>query len=475
MPVRKVWTGQMPAPDEDDRDGRVHGWPLRLPTALGVLVALAYLPGANRSLDFDSSQTVGSYIRTASVADAISSQRLFNNHPAFSLIEHLVYTATGSSEDWVLRVAPIAFAALAVAVLVSAVQRRIGTLPALGAGLLVATNPTVIAVSRAVRGYSLLLLCGIVSSVALAELLSRRDGGRHSQRLVMVYVGAVAVGMATHLYMVPIVMGHVAVVVARRRLDADWVVRWMAGLGLGGAIYAAMAPDLVAAARTGSRTFKPGFPLRLGEVVLGSGWAALLVGGVVLAGALPLVLRRPDLRAPLLVVGGAIAFTWLGTASVHLEPRFHVWLVPAAAAAAAVGVAHHRVLFVVLLAGAALNAWSVVGNYTDDPHAQRDLAALLDRAASRGERGCVTSYSVLPTLAYTHRFEIVRKPADLAACDLVVVPFPSLDKSLEAAARVRMAVEGTYSASVEGGVAFARDPDYFTRMCREAPADLCPD
>ncbi len=445
-----------------------------VPCGVGLLTILAYLPGSGRALGFDSSQTVGSYVRTPSILDAVRSQRLFNNHPAFSLIEHVIYTLSGSSEEWVLRVAPIVFAGVAAAVVVASLRRHLGTLPAVCGGVFFATNPIVIQLSREVRGYSLLLLCGVVSSAALAHLLGSEDSA-HRRAWSVLYVVAVAVGTATHLYMAPIVLGQVVVVAARRAIDSDWVLRWAAGAGLGASIYVAMVPDMVDALRVGERTFKPDFPRQLAEVMVGSGLAAVLVAVPVVVGAISLLPRRRDLLAGGAAVLAAVAVTWLGTASVHLEARFHVWLVPGAAALAAVAVRRVPALALLLLAGATLNAWSVVADgYVEDPNVQPELGLLLDHAAAEGDVGCVTSFSVLPILGYTRHFDVVLDAADLAGCDVVAVPFPTLDRVLVDAARAEMAVEATYTADYEDGVAFARDPAYFDRLCREASADLCP-
>lgn len=446
-----------------------------IPIGFGALVFLAYVPGAGRSLDFDSSQTVGAYVRTPSVFDAIASQRLFNNHPAFSLIEHVIATLTGSTEEWVLRIAPMAFAAVAVALLVGALQGRVGSLAAVAAGLFMATNPTVVQLSRSVRGYSLLLLCSIASSVLLADLLGPApdDAGRR-RRQRTAYVATVALGAATHLYMVPVVLAHVVVVAARRQLDSEWGLRWVAGLGLGACIYAVMLPDLLDAASAGGRTFKPDFPLRLAEVVTGTEWAAPFTGTVVVLGAALVLAHRRDLRLATAAVSAAVAFTWLVTASIHLEARFHVWLVPAAAAVVAVVVRRRPALLGLVLVGAALNTGSVLDAYVDDSNAQPELAAVLDHAAAAGERGCVTNYSVLPILGYTSHFDVVLTPADLARCDVVAIPFSNLDHELESAARRAFPAEGRYDADYEDGFVFARDPAYFERLCATDEPDLCP-
>lgn len=435
---------------------------------VGIAVVVAYLPGSGRALDLDSAQTVGSYVRTPSVFDAIRSQRLFNNHPAFSLIEHVVYSVSGSSEEWVLRLAPIAFAGCAAALLVAAVGRYVGLLGAFCAGLVFATNPTVIELSRAVRGYSLLLLCSIASTAALATLLSSHADGIFRKRPGVVYAVAVAVGVATHLYMLLVVLGHLAVVAARRDLDRSWARRWLIGVGIGASVYVAMIPELVDAVSAGSRTFKPVFPLRLAEVVVGAGLGGLLIGSVALMGAVGVLRDRVDLRAASAAVGGAIAVSWLVTASVHLEPRFHVWLVPAAAALTAAAVTRRRLLVGGVVAGCILNTIAVLPGYRRDPNAQPALAVVLEHVAARGQRGCVTSYSALPMLGYTSAFDPVVHPDQLAACDVVVVPFPNLDGDLANAARQEMTVTALFTAETMDGLAMARDPSFFDALCRRA-------
>jgi len=427
-----------------------------LPLAVGVAVAVAYLPGADRTLDYDSAQTVGSYVRTPSLVDAVSSQRLFNNHPALSLLEHGVHTLTGSDADWVLRLAPIGFAAVTVALLVAVLRRHLGTSPAVCAGLVVATNPTVVELSRAVRGYSLLLLCGVASSAALARLIASQEGAAGPARAAgPVYVVAVAVGLATHLYMAPILLGQVAVVVARRASTHAWVKRWILGCGLGGVVYLVLLDDLLEASGAGGRRFKADFPGRLVEVVGGTAPAAVLLAVAFGVGAWSLR-RRRDLRAATLLVGGAVAFTWLVVASVHLEARFHVWLVPAVAAVVAVGVRRVPALAVVVVLAAGINAASLVDGYTADPSALPELAEIVDRAEGAGLDACIAPYTVLAIDAYTDHLTIAG-PDDLAACDVLVAAFPGLDADTIAAARDQMGASRAVDGASATGHVFARD------------------
>ncbi len=79
------------------------------------------------------------------------------------------------------------------------------------AGALLATNPLFFAMATDVRGYSLLCFCGVASTVALLKVTSQE-----SAVLGSVYVGVVALGLATHLYMLFVIAGHVVFVMSRR-------------------------------------------------------------------------------------------------------------------------------------------------------------------------------------------------------------------------------------------------------------------
>ena len=185
--------------------------------ALGSITFFAYLPGVGRSLDFDSAQTVGMFVKPGPPWAAFTRQAVFNNHPFFSFLEQLVRVATGSTGAAAMRVLPILFGALTVAVLTWFASQRLGLLAGVVAGTLVACNPTFATLSRSVRGYSLLTLCAVVSTVLVA-----RDDGCWSRRRDIAYVAVAGVGLATHLYMVPVVAAHAGAVVARRQLDRGW-------------------------------------------------------------------------------------------------------------------------------------------------------------------------------------------------------------------------------------------------------------
>ena len=154
----------------------------------------AYMVGAGRAYDYDSSESVGSFIATRSLLDPFRRQLQFNNHPFFSFLEHLVYSAGGSSET-AMRVLPTAAAAATVGLVVGWIVGRWGWLAGLAGGLLLAANPTFASLGRSVRGYSLLTLALVCVTVLLERLLVERRGGEG-----IAYTTALAIAIATHLY-----------------------------------------------------------------------------------------------------------------------------------------------------------------------------------------------------------------------------------------------------------------------------------
>ncbi len=208
-----------------------------LAVATGAGTFALYVVGAGRSYDYDSSWTVGTFVATPSLLDPLRRQQGFNNHPLFSLLEHVVYSGGGRSEA-AMRVLPAVFAAATVVLLVLWAGRRFGLFAGGSAGLLVAANPLFADEARAVRGYSLLCLCALASTLLLVRLLERDEAGGG-----VAYLLAVAAGIATHLYMLVVVVARIAAVLAARRLSRRWLVRSAAAILLGGSVYAGRGED----------------------------------------------------------------------------------------------------------------------------------------------------------------------------------------------------------------------------------------
>ncbi len=161
----------------------------------GAVTFGLYLVGSGRTYDYDSSETVGSFIATPSLLDPFRRQLVYNNHPLFSFLDHLVYSAGGRSAlD--LRILPILFGAAVVAIVVEWSARHWGLVGAATAGLVLGANSSFAELSRSVRGYSLLCLSAVVSTLLVDRLLTQ------PRRLVSTaYIIAVAAGIATHVYM----------------------------------------------------------------------------------------------------------------------------------------------------------------------------------------------------------------------------------------------------------------------------------
>ena len=175
---------------------------------LGLAVTGVYFIGAGRAYGYDASVTVHQFVVTPSLLDPLHRQALYNNHVLFSFVDHLVYSATGSRREWVLRIVPIVASGVAAGVLTWAVARRLGRLAGIAAGMVVAASPLLVANGREVRGYSLLLLACVVSTVLLADLLSAPG----SRLKVGAYVTALAAGIATHLFGLAMLPIHAAIV-----------------------------------------------------------------------------------------------------------------------------------------------------------------------------------------------------------------------------------------------------------------------
>ena len=173
--------------------------------AVGAVTFVAYLPGLDRSLDFDSAAMVGRFVRPGPPWAVFREQAVFNNHPMFSFFEQLVRVVTGRSDAAAMRLLPILFGAVAVGVLdlVRRPPARAGRGAGGGGGA--GLQPDLRAPLPGRPGYSLLTLCAVVATIVVAEDRHSAGGGGAQKRRWTgpLYVTAAAVGVATHLYMVP--------------------------------------------------------------------------------------------------------------------------------------------------------------------------------------------------------------------------------------------------------------------------------
>ena len=428
---------------------------------VGAVTFVAYLPGLGRSLDFDSAAMVGRFVRPGPPWAVFREQAVFNNHPMFSFLEQLVRVVTGRSDAAAMRVLPILFGALAVGLLTWFVVRRHGVAAGLAAGAVLACNPTFVNLSRAVRGYSLLTLCAIVATIVVVED-HRRAGAAGTQKrrwFGPLYVGAAAIGVATHLYMVPVLAAHLGAVLARGEFDERWRRRFLWVGALAGCAYVGMADVMLHATSSHARVFKGDMPWRVMTMATGGDWASVALAPLVVVGAVVVLRGSRATRGAALGLALVLVGLWAGLQSAALEDRFFVWLVPGVAYLVGVAVSRIPAGAVVAAGSAVLALGSVTSGYTQDLTGYRAAAAVVRSVDAAGGRVCVVgSTGVPPMLAYldpSRDFTPVTEPSGLDGCDVVVVaawwptsaPWFSQDRAVIDAAETRFAYRTVLPAS----------------------------
>jgi hypothetical protein len=383
-------------------------------TVAFVVTCVAYFPGAGRSLDYDSSITAGKFVATPSLLDPFRREFVLNNHPLFSFADHVVYSLGGQSES-ALRALPIVFGAATVAVLAWWCARRWGLLAGAAAALVTASNPMFAGLAREVRGYSLLALAALVSSLVFVSLLRAR-----THRLRVTYVVSLAVSIATHLYGLLLIPVHAAVLIVRRELSRQWLERWVLGAAVGGLAYVGIVKQMWAG--RGGRAFASSFPSDLAQALLGQHALAIVATVLLIAAAVwaswPL---SREVLAVIAVLAAMIGGIWLVVQPVFLFARFFVWLVPAVGFLAARAVARWPVAIVLAVACAVSTALYEGGSWTEAPNPTREAAQVLRTAAARGMQPCVLGFVGDSLAAYsTPPYRKVQSPSQLTGCDVAL-------------------------------------------------------
>lgn len=382
------------------------GGPQRRPVALittisaaGFLLSLAQsLRGGTRSYNYDESVTVGFFVDAEALA-GFTQQRVANNHPLFSVLEQVIWRL-GAQTELAMRLLPAGCTAATVAAIAWWTGRRWGPSAAVAAALVLLTNPMFVSYGQQVRGYSLFVLAAAISTIALIEIESRpaddqvRYGGAS-------YVIAAAVGLATHLYMLPVLAGHFLLVVTRQHFSLVWLRRWGVVGAVGAVAYMGAMPER----RPGS--FRPGLPWETTTELLGGTPASIAILGLASLAALWVHRRYWALvAAPVAFVG----YIWLVAQPLDLYARFFVWIVPAVAVAAAWATAR-RPVALVLVAVAAASAWPI------HPPAEqpiREAAAVLTSDQGDGLVACAVGSEALA--AYT---KAIPEFTSQRGCDVV--------------------------------------------------------
>jgi hypothetical protein len=419
-------------------------------SAVGAVLTAAYYGiGAGRAFGWDASNTVGHFVATPSLLDPFRFQTGFNNHVLFSALEHAVFTISGTRDERLLRVLPIAFAALAVGLVAYEVAHRLGALAGIVAAAVLAANPIAVQEFRDVRGYSLLVLSAVVSTELLLRLRQQRNGSR---RLAVAYCIVAGLGVATHLTMLALLGVHLAFVARDRRSLRIWLPRVAAAVALGVAISA--VPLIHSLSAHQYHVFRPWFPLTVSYDLLGGQSVAFAVlAPVVLVGLWRLRGDR-DVRRAVAAAALVIVALWLA-APEGLYSRYLLWALPAVGALAGVAVARRPVLVALVVVAIAAQSVTRLPDLGEDQVPNRVAATLIRNAQGSGQRVCAVGSTATGLAAYATGYADVRTPEELTSCDLVVVADGRVDQAMVRTA-ARVFPYGATLRAEEPGNAFAR-------------------
>lgn len=397
--------GATDVPDDPPPDRR--GWP-GAPWAMAVCALAVYLVGAGRAFDYDGAVTMEEFVFVPSWTTAFDHQDVSNNHPFFSFLEHVLWRASDSSQEWTMRLLPAVFAAVAVGLVGHAARKRWGLGPGIVAGAVLALLPMTMSAAREPRGYSLVLLCAIGSTLLL---IRDRPGWR--------YAALVAVGIATHTSMGMVLVLQFAWVAHRRALPS-WRV-WMLGSAVAGSSAYLFMLDEMAYGR--GRRFQASFPLELVRELLGNETVTVAVLGICVAVALT------RFRSPLMATLGVVlvAGPWL-VGPLDWYPRFYTWAVPTVALGAAWCVHRARFAAVPVLVG--LAACLAASFPTTGPGMANRAAADLPPGGCLG--GWSSEAAAVYAPANTRR---VGETESLRGCTALLIVMPDAHPQLVAQAK----------------------------------------
>ena len=403
------------------------GW---LGLALGAVTAAAYLIGSGRVFGYDSAVTFANFIATPSLIDAFAvhtqqstiplAQIAGNDHVLLSLLDHLIYSLTGSRSEVVYRVLPALAGGGTAGVGAWALAKRFGVLAGASAGLYIATVPMFIENSRDLRGYSLATFCGLMATV----LFFMPDRLR-SRRWLVLYGLVLGCAVAAHAYAGLVLVFHVLWVLSRRswpefrHLLPAWTLAVVVAVATNGYIL------YVDATQHGflPSQFSPTFPSDLLFYLLGA-QSLVAIGIWMSAVGLGLWVVRKE-RAVWLgigVVAFAVVVMWVVIKPFYLYPRFFMFVIPGCAYLIAAAVRRWKVLAPVALVAAVAAAVLEVPGYTQDPLALRQAAAVVERDSAHGDTVCLIHSDEQVLGAYVAGgFTVVSSADQLDKCTEVVV------------------------------------------------------
>ncbi len=384
----------------------------------GAVTVATYLIGAARNFTHDGGTTVGMLIADRPFLQSLGATASYNNHPAASVIGQITWRLGGRSE-WVLRLPGIVAIATAIGLFVWWLARKADWQVAMLAAMLVISNPLVVANTRAVRGYSFMLLGVVGSTVILLELVGRegRGAGGRSPMMGLLYSLALGLAIAGHLYGGIAVVVHVLYLAGRGQFPPRWAVRMGAGVSIGVLAYLGLLPLLIAGR---GRSFDHAFLMETLEQLAGGVWwvaVPLWIGAFIAFWAR----RDREVMLPAVGVVACLTVLWLVLQPTDLYPRMLIFMVFPFAAYAALGLRRLGPLAVPLgVVVAGISLFPQMDSWSRDEMANEEAAQIVGAVNGGGGSACLAGWTALSVWAYDTTPSMLTTIDELATCDLVV-------------------------------------------------------
>jgi hypothetical protein len=389
--------------------------PLRQRTgvAIGAVAAVVafcfYFSHANRPFGYDEAETVGNFVRQGSLLRPFTHQIVFNNHPMMSFLLVLVGSVGGYHEA-TMRLLPAILGAATVGVFAWWAERRYGWAGAIGGAAVLATVPLFVEQARQARGYMLIVFCALIASIVLVDDVRSRAGR-------VLYVVAIALAVATHLYAMLVALAHLGYILGELKTRRWRLVDLGAGVAIGALAYVAIIRKMIEVASGSRGVAHPEFPDLVEHGLLGerrlSMWLLFAFAVVCAIG----LARRRDVVLAAVLPAAAVLWIWKVNEPLYLYARFLV----AAALPLAAAVAWTLKRWPLLLPVALLAAWAMLDPQLPGLHREppvKQLAQLVDSARAHGLQPC--AFSPWPLGAYTELPPQVREAGQERGCDVIV-------------------------------------------------------
>ena len=212
---------------------------LWLALAVTVLAAAVRYPRLADGLWLDEMTTLVRYVQQpwAAVLSAGPGDYLPNNHVLHTVLCKLIYPASavdGAPREPMLRLPAWAAGSLLPVAVAWPLRRRVWVATAVA--VVLAVHPWLVALGADARGYTLMLLLGVVATNGLAT---------PGRRGLIGYAVALAAAIYTVPLAVLLVPAHAAAVLATRRPWRRWIVGAAIGVALAVVLYLPMARGIV--------------------------------------------------------------------------------------------------------------------------------------------------------------------------------------------------------------------------------------